>query len=130
MLSQHASNRRAVTLLVEDEPAVRELAASVLRERGVDVLAFAAAEPVLAVVEDPSLEIQVLVTDLHLPGMDGATLATYVRAHHPHVHVVITSGSGEEGILDHLGELPEAEVLVKPYRLSELAKVVQRAREA
>jgi CheY-like chemotaxis protein len=128
-VSSIGPQRRSVILLVEDEPAVRELAASVLRERGLDVLAFGAAEPALVVLDDPSLDVSVLVTDLHLPGMDGATFASCVRAIHPRVRVLITSGSGEEGILDRLGESREAQVLVKPYRLADLARAVERARE-
>ena len=129
-MSPIGPQRRSVILLVEDEPAVRELAAAVLRERGVDVLAFASAEDAVAALDDPGLDVEVLVTDLHLPGMDGAGLASYVRALHPGVRVLITSGSGEEGILDRLGDGRPAQVLVKPYRLADLARAVERAREA
>ena len=124
-----ASGRRNVTLVVEDEDGVRELAAAILRESGRDVLAFASAEAALAALDDANLEVDALVTDLTLPGMDGATLAAFVRALHPRVHVVITSGSGEEVILARLSDSGRARILAKPFRLAALVEAVGKTTE-
>jgi two-component system, response regulator PdtaR len=82
-----------VVLLVEDEPPVRMTAADELEEAGFQVLEAANADVALAVLEARSDEVQVLFTDVDMPGsMDGMALAEQVHQRWPHVLLLISSG--------------------------------------
>src|SRR5215203_2112901 len=75
-----------VVLLVEDEPLVRMTAADELEEAGFQVLEAANADVALKVLEARSDEVQVLFTDVDMPGsMDGLALAEQVHSRWPHV---------------------------------------------
>ena len=113
--------RRPNVLLVDDEPLVRAAASNLLRDEGCDVFEASAAEPAFALlVEHP--EIDVLFTDLNMPGMDGLDLACRVRRTHPNLHVILTSGQWE-----HTGEqAPDGAVfLQKPYSIDSLAQLIK-----
>jgi CheY-like chemotaxis protein len=102
-------------LLVEDQEEVRQFAAQVLAECGYRVLSASSGSEALALVEHYSETIDVLVTDVVLPGMNGFELAKRLVALRPGIRVLFTSGyTGEvttlRGILDRgLAYLP------KPY---------------
>jgi CheY-like chemotaxis protein len=103
-----------VVLLVEDELLVRMTAADTLEEAGFHVLEAADADIAMAVLEARSAEVQVLFTDVHMPGsMDGMELAEQVHARWPHVRLLISSGYAQpqsDEIPDHGRFVP------KPYR--------------
>jgi CheY-like chemotaxis protein len=103
-----------VVLLVEDELLVRMTAADTLEEAGFQVLEAADADVAMAVLEARSAEVQVLFTDVHIPGsMDGLELAEQVHRRWPHVLLLISSGYAQpqpEEIADHGRFVP------KPYR--------------
>ena len=93
-----------VVLVVEDEPLVRMTAADELEEAGFQVLEAANADVALAVLEARSDEIQVLFTDVDMPGsMDGMALAEQVQRRWPHVLLLISSGYARP----HPDEVPD-----------------------
>jgi two-component system, response regulator PdtaR len=102
-----------VVLLVEDEPLVRMSAADDLQEAGFQVLEAANADVALAVLEARSGEVQVLFTDVDMPGsMDGLALAKSVQRRWPHISLLISSGYHRP----HPRQLPdEGRFLPKPY---------------
>lgn len=79
-------------LLVEDEPAVRELTHMVLRERGYSVIEAQNAEDALRLAKKHGLEIHLLLTDVVMPGMSGHDLAKRLTAQHPNLRVLYMSG--------------------------------------
>ena len=92
-MGQAATDDPPVVLLVEDEPLVRMTAADELEEAGFQVLEAANADVALKVLDARSDEVQVLFTDVHMPGsMDGMELAEQVHARWPHVRLLISSG--------------------------------------
>jgi CheY-like chemotaxis protein len=109
-----------VVLLVEDEPLVRMTAADELEEAGFQVLEAANADVALKVLEARSDEIQVLFTDVNMPGsMDGMALAERVYQRWPHVLLLISSGYARP----HPGEIPEhGRFMPKPYRGATLVR--------
>jgi CheY-like chemotaxis protein len=113
-----------VVLLVEDEPIVRMSAADDLQEAGFHVLEAANADVALAVLEACSGEVQVLFTDIDMPGsMNGLALAESVQRRWPHISLLISSAYRRP----HLGQLPEdGRFLPKPYCSD---AVVQHIRE-
>jgi CheY-like chemotaxis protein len=102
-----------VVLLVEDEPLVRMTAADELEEAGFQVLEAANADVALKVLEVRSDEVQVLFTDVDMPGsMDGLALAEQVHARWPHVLLLISSGYARP----HPDEIPDhGQFVPKPY---------------
>ena len=102
-----------VVLVVEDEPLVRMTAADELEEAGFQVLEAANADVALAVLEARSDEIQVLFTDVDMPGsMHGMALAEQVHRRWPHVLLLISSGYARP----HPDEIPDhGHFVPKPY---------------
>jgi len=81
-------------LVVEDEPLLRLDLAHELRSHGFDVVEAARAAEAIAVLEARDLHIDLLCTDVQMPGeMDGLDLARWTIEHRPDVTVSITSGS-------------------------------------
>lgn len=103
-----------VVLLVEDEPLVRMTSADELEETGFQVLEAANADVALAVLEARSDEVQVLFTDVNMPGsMDGVALAEQVHARWPHIRLLISSGYARP----RPDEIPDdGRFVPKPYR--------------
>lgn len=79
-------------LVVEDDPTSLEVLELVLREEGWDVLRASSAEDALACVDEHGAEVDLVVTDVHLPGMSGLELAERVRARCPRVRVALLTG--------------------------------------
>ena len=117
---------RATVLIVEDQDLVRELAASVLAGRGYFTLEAADGPEALELLagRKPG-EIDLLLTDVILPGMSGRELADRVRSEFPQIKVLFTSGySGE--VLGRRGVLEEdLAFLPKPFTPAALVAKVQ-----
>jgi CheY-like chemotaxis protein len=107
-------------LVVEDEFLVRDMIVRELSLAGFDVLEAATAEDALALLAR-SDRLDLLFTDIKLPGMDGWQLATEIRNRKPAVPVIYASGHA-----DRVQPLPASRFLQKPYRPSQ---VLQAAAE-
>ncbi len=116
-------------LLVEDEDAVRAFGARALRNKGYRVLEARSGEGALEVLERDG-DVDVLITDVVMPGMDGVALARLVRRELPHVRVVLISGYSDEIAV---GEVPDDagfHFLPKPFSLKDLAGLVKEVMAA
>lgn len=115
-------------LLVEDELLVRMTAADELEEAGFQVLEAANADVALTVLEARADEVQVLFTDVDMPGsMDGMALAQQVNRRWPHIRLLISSGYAcpdPEEIPDHGHFVP------KPYRPSVIVQHISEMIDA
>ena len=123
-----SSERRSddgVVLLVEDEAPVRAFASRALRMRGYTVLEAENAEEALSTLSDPALEVDVFVTDVVMPGMDGPTWVREARKARPEVRVVFVSGYAEDSFNDANEDIPNSVFLPKPFSLSELTSMVR-----
>jgi CheY-like chemotaxis protein len=105
-------------LVVEDEDLLREMIAYELTLAGFEVLEAASAEDGLALVT-PGGRLDLLFTDIRLPGMDGWQLAVEIRARHADVPVIYASGYAER-----LTPLPRSKFLQKPYLPSQVLRSV------
>jgi two-component system cell cycle sensor histidine kinase/response regulator CckA len=102
-------------LLVEDDPAIRQLSASMLRQRGYTVDEMMDGESAVAFAESTGVHIDLLVTDVVLPGLNGRRVAERVSALHAGVKVLYISGYTENAIV-HTGVLdPMVDFLPKPF---------------
>jgi signal transduction histidine kinase/CheY-like chemotaxis protein len=115
-------------LLVEDELAVREIAAFVLREQGYTVLEAASGAEALQIFnESRRSEIHLLLTDVVLPGLDGRGLSDQITQLSPETKVLYFSGYAEDTIGKY-GILEETSIfLQKPFYPEQLIKAVQSA---
>jgi two-component system cell cycle sensor histidine kinase/response regulator CckA len=113
-------------LLVEDETAVRAFAARALKLRGYTVIEADSAEAALATLQDPELRIDVFVTDVVMPGMDGPTWVAEALRTRPGVKVVFVSGYAEDAVSEQQARIPNSVFLPKPFSLSELTQTVSR----
>jgi two-component system cell cycle sensor histidine kinase/response regulator CckA len=114
-----------VVLLVEDEAPVRAFASRALRMRGYTVIEAENAEDALKTLEDENLAIDVFVTDVIMPGMDGPTWVREALKERPNTRVVFVSGYSEESLTETRERVPNSVFLPKPFSLSELTATVQ-----
>jgi two-component system cell cycle sensor histidine kinase/response regulator CckA len=114
-----------VVLLVEDEAPVRAFAGRALRLRGYTVLEAADAEEALSLLDDPGLEVDVFVTDVVMPGMDGPSWVRQAREARPNARVVFMSGYAEDSLSEDQARIPNSVFLPKPFSLNQLAETVQ-----
>jgi PAS domain S-box-containing protein len=118
---------RETILLVEDEPAVRELIQMVLSERGYTVLEALAPEDAERLAGNNGAEIQLLLTDVVMPGMSGRDLAKRLTARHPHLRVLYMSGY-TFNVIAQDGTLEEGiSFLQKPFTPQVLTEKVREA---
>jgi CheY-like chemotaxis protein len=115
-----------VILLVDDEPAVREFTRRSLETAGYTVFAAAGAQEALSASAHWSSSIDVLVSDIVMPGMDGHELALRVRETRPGIGIVLTSGYTDHE-LGQGTELGEIQFLNKPFTIDALIAAVGRA---
>ena len=115
-----------VVLLVEDEAPVRAFASRALRLRGYTVLEAENAEEALEKLRDSALAIDVFVTDVVMPGMDGPSWVREALKSRPGVKVVFVSGYAEDALDKTSEEIPNSVFLPKPFSLSDLTATVQR----
>ena len=109
-------------LLVEDEGATKEAIADYLGHHGFRIIPASSAEEALRVSEEMRAgTIEVLLTDLVMPGMSGVELASRFQARHPRAKVLFMSGYTDEALWRSGMTLPEITVLSKPFRLADLA---------
>ncbi|MGH1446186.1 MAG: ATP-binding protein [Cognatishimia sp.] len=118
--------QEGVVLLVEDEAPVRAFASRALRLKGLTVLEADCAENALTMLEDPSLNIDLFVSDVIMPGMDGPTWVKQAREIRPDTRVIFMSGYAEESFAEINGTLDNSMFLPKPFSLAELSTAVEQ----
>jgi CheY-like chemotaxis protein len=118
-------------LLVDDEPVILRLGASILERYGYTVLTAPSGRAALNLVEAHAGTIDLIVLDMVMPEMNGAELARALRARDPHCRILFSSGytldQDAESILKASGMLG---FLPKPYRMSQLVHHVRHALDA
>ncbi|MDX9720467.1 MAG: response regulator [Myxococcota bacterium] len=117
-------------LLVEDEPSILKLACRVLSRQGYQVLAASTPEQALALAQAHQGKLDLLLTDVIMPEMNGRELATRLQARYPGLRKLFMSGYTQE-IIGHQGILEEGvHFLNKPFSPEELEAKVREALEA
>ncbi len=115
----------ASVLVVEDEPAVREIACAILGDLGYRVLEAADGEEALRVFGAHAAAVDLLLTDVVLPGpLRGRELAERLAAVRPEIRVLFMSGYTENSIVHH-GRLDDGvQLIAKPFKREQLARKV------
>ena len=112
-------------LVVDDDDPVRVMLARLLRTQGYAVLEARDGLEALKILKAHHARIELLLTDVVLPGMGGRELAEHVRRERPNIKVLYTSGYTDDVILQHQLLSHDVSVLQKPYTRSSLAQKVR-----
>jgi two-component system cell cycle sensor histidine kinase/response regulator CckA len=112
-------------LLVEDEDAVRLFSARALRNKGYKVLEARSGEAALEIVNEHMNEIDLVISDVVMPRMDGPTLIKELRTRRPDIRVIFISGYAEDAFRKRVDAGEEAHFLMKPFTLKQLAAKVK-----
>jgi two-component system, cell cycle sensor histidine kinase and response regulator CckA len=112
-------------LLVEDEDAVRLFSARALRNKGYKVVEAKSGEAALELLGTYGNRIDLLITDVVMPEMDGTTLVRLVRERRPELRVLCISGYAEEAFRKRLDSADGIQFLPKPFSLDQLAGKVK-----
>jgi len=112
-------------MLVEDEAPVRAFAARALKMHGVDVTEASCAEVALEILQDPEHFVDIIVSDVVMPGMDGPTWVRKALEQRPEVKVIFVSGYAEESFAREHAKNPNAIFLPKPFSLKQLIETVR-----
>jgi two-component system cell cycle sensor histidine kinase/response regulator CckA len=114
-------------LLVEDEDAVRALNARMLISRGYSVIEAESGVAALKALEQHGGEVDLVVSDVVMPEMDGPTLLGELRKRNPKIRFVFVSGYAEEAFQKNLPEGEEFHFLPKPFTMTQLVEKVKAA---
>jgi len=112
-------------LIVEDEDVVRAFSARALQTTGYEVLEADGGEEALEVLDDINWELDLLISDVVMPEMDGPTLLKEIRKKLPDLKVIFVSGYAEESVRNDLADNRSVEFLGKPYTLEDINKKVK-----
>ncbi|MGC3980371.1 MAG: ATP-binding protein [Steroidobacteraceae bacterium] len=122
--STPSGGRDEVILVVEDNEDVRKYSVMVLSELGYQVLEAGDADTALVIVNEAP-RIDLLFTDVVLPGKSGKSLADLALAIRPDMKVLYTTGYSRNAIVHHGRLDPGVQLIVKPFTFDELAKRIR-----
>ena len=112
-------------LLVEDEEAVRAFGKRALASRGYTVREAASGVEAMKIVEELDGKIDLVVSDVVMPEMDGPTLMRELRKRNPDLKIIFVSGYAEDAFRQNLPEGEEFGFLPKPFSLKQLIETVK-----
>ncbi len=114
-------------LLVEDEDAVRTFAVRALQTRGYEVLEAESGDVALELVDSHEGTIDLVVSDVVMPNMDGPTMVKQLQEKRPGTKIIFISGYAEDAFAKSLDPSVDFRFLPKPFSLKQLAAAVKDA---
>ncbi len=117
---------QGVILLVEDEDPVRAVSARALTARGYTVLEAASGVEALQIVSESTQPIDLVISDVMMPDMNGPVLLRELRKRHADLKVIFVSGYAEEAFRNDLPEGENFTFLPKPFGLKQLVETVKQ----
>ena len=120
---------KGTLLLVEDEDAVRSFGARALRNKGYKVLEANSGEAAVTLLNDDAPEVDLVITDVVMPKLDGPGLVRHIRETSPEIKVIFISGYTEDSFRKSLDENERIHFLPKPFSLKQLAGKVKEVLE-
>jgi len=118
------SGQHRTVLLVEDEPALRKLTRKMLVELGLTVLEAENAAHAIQIAKQTEIPIDLLLTDVVMPGMNGWALAELFSLQRPEMRVLYMSGYPDEVLAKHGVTGTKLSILRKPFTRAELTRRV------
>lgn len=117
-------------LFVDDEAQIAEANRKALAKLGYQVTCYTSPKSALAAFDDPGVRFDLLVTDLSMPGMNGAQLARRTKELRPDTRIIVCTGLNEDAYQADLQALDIQRTLIKPVLPSELAQVIREVLDA
>ncbi len=117
----HKESTAEIALVVDDQPEVLEISGEIFKTLGYEVIYASTAREALELIES-SQRIDVLFTDVMMPGMNGIELGHKAKAIMPKIKVLLTSGFTAPVLKERYSELESFNLVSKPYKVSEIAK--------
>lgn len=124
------ANPSETILVVDDEETVRRFSSRVLQKHGFDVVAASTPAEALAAADARRNAIDLLLTDVMMPGMNGRQLAELLLARRPLLRVLFMSGYAEDVLATNVGLVPGAAFLGKPFKPKALVSKVREVLDA
>lgn len=116
-------------LLVEDEDPVRAFSARALRNKGYNVIEADCGEAAIDIVRKQGAELDMIITDVVMPGITGPAMIEEVLKIHPKIKVIFISGYAEDAFVKTYGSERKFNFLPKPFTLKQLASKVKEVVE-
>jgi CheY-like chemotaxis protein len=122
--TERQSREPTIALVIEDEPEVRNIASSVLKDTDLAVIESSTGEDALAFLRENAPDVAMMFADVNLPGtVDGVDLARIAESSWPWIKVVLTTGGMERPLSD----LPRTAVFMpKPWRARDVLAEAKR----
>jgi two-component system response regulator (stage 0 sporulation protein F) len=118
---------KQVILIVDDEEGLRRGLSTLLEDDGYAVLATDSAERALEIMEGEHIDL--VLTDMRMPGMDGIELLKRIRERHGDIGVIILTGYGQIESYIEAMNFGAIEYVSKPFKVNELKFIVKRILE-
>jgi CheY-like chemotaxis protein len=110
-------------LVVDDERNIRDILSRMLSILGFEVAVAGTGNDALNIFLNNSIAL--VLTDLHMPGMDGWTLASHIKEQSPNTPIVVMTGSEKEPVIEKLKESRVDSVVFKPFTMKSIKKNVR-----
>lgn len=110
-------------LVVDDERLIRWSLAQGLKTR-YDVITAGSAEEASYVLA--RAKVDAVVTDLHMPGLEGTDFIAFLRTRYPHLQIFVISAYASEPVARHLREMGVLESVEKPFTLADVTAMLER----
>lgn len=110
-------------LVVDDEPALVTMSSQLLTKQGYNVLTAGSAKQALEILEIESVDV--LLSDIIMPEMDGYELAAIVKENYPDIKIQLVSGYSREREEDDIDRELQENILLKPYNSKNLYKKIR-----
>jgi len=113
-------------LIVEDEDLVRSLAATLLKQHGYNILLAGNGQQALRIISEPGQKVDLVLTDIVMPEMDGIELANRLQSLAPATRILFMSGYLDETLDTHAFDQETMSLLKKPFGAEELVRRVKQ----
>ena len=112
-------------MLVEDEDAVRLFTSKALTHKGYEIIEAPTGDIALEILKEHKNKIDLLISDVMMPGIDGLSLARKIRIQYPKIKVILVSGYSEDIIEGGLEQEKDITFLSKPFSMAQLVSNVK-----
>ena len=113
-------------MIVDDEEMMREAVVEMLEDRAEKVVPAESGNAALEKLKE-SGQVNIVITDLKMPGMDGFALLDHIKIVDPNIPIVVMSGYSETFSVDEAMKRGATEYILKPFKKEEINMIVDRA---